>query len=265
MSQTSARTRGQHPPHGQIGYLELPALDVAASASFYAAVFGWKVAAGNAGFEAPGLIGQWTSDQKPSSGSGAVIWICVDQLYPTLETVLESGGRVRQQPELDHGERWLARIEDPAGNLIGLVAPVMTPQPQTMLAVRDVEASSAWYQRVLGLTSDHGGRHYERLLSGGRLVLQLHERATEHHHGVFIDQDAAVGNGVLVWFGEVSDFEAVVTRVRELNAPIVREPHRNPPLDEGNGPSHREIWVRDPDGYTLVIASPDGEAFEPQR
>jgi hypothetical protein len=26
--------------------------------------------------------------------------------------------------------------------------------------------------------------------------------------------------------------------------------------------SHREIWIRDPDGYTVVLASPDGEAVE---
>ena len=264
MAQAFDPTRGQHPPHGQIGYLELPALDVTESARFYAAVFGWQVDAEHGGFEAPGMIGQWTTEQKPSSGSGPVLWICVDRLYPTLEIVLESGGRVRQRPELDHGERWLVRVEDPAGNLIGLVAPVLTPAPQTMLAVRDVEASSAWYQRVLGLTSDHGGPQYERLLSGGTLVLQLHQRSVEHHHGVFADADAAVGNGVLVWFGEVSDFDAIVTRVRDLDAPILREPHRNPPEGDGNGPGHREIWFADPDGYTVVVASPDGEAFQPE-
>jgi catechol 2,3-dioxygenase-like lactoylglutathione lyase family enzyme len=155
-------------------------------------------------------------------------------------------------------------VDDIEENLIALVAPVVAPQPQTMLAVRDVEASSAWYQRMLGLTSDHGGPHYERLLSGGTLVLQLHQHSVEHHHGVFLDSDAAVGNGVLIWFGEVSDFDAVVSRVREVNAPIVREPHRNPPEGGGNGPGHRQIWFRDPDGYTLVVASPDGEAFQPE-
>lgn len=262
MSQTSERSRGQHPPHGQIGYLEIPVLDVAASANFYAKVFGWQAEAGQSGFEAPGMIGQWSTEQKPSSESGPMIWICVDQLYPTLEAVVDAGGRVRQQPELDHGERWLVRVEDPAGNLIGLVAPVLSPQPQTMLAVRDVEAASSWYQQLLGLTSDHGGPHYERLLSDGTLALQLHQRSEEHHHGAFADPDTAVGNGVLVWFGEVADFDAVVTRVRELDAPIVREPHNNPP-EGGGGPAHREIWFRDPDGYTVVVASPNGEVFQP--
>ena len=95
--------------------------------------------------------------------------------------------------------------------------------------------------------------------------MQITQRSVEHHHGVLADPDTAVGNGGLVWFGEVSDFDDVVWRARELGAPIVREPHRNPPEGDGNGPGHREIWFQDPDGYTVVVASPDGEAFEPEH
>ena len=43
---------------------------------------------------------------------------------------------------------------------------------------------------------------------------------------------------------------------RELAAPIVLDVHRNP------NANHRELWVRDPDGYTVVLASPDGDAEE---
>jgi hypothetical protein len=35
--------------------------------------------------------------------------------------------------------------------------------------------------------------------------------------------------------------------------------HRNPPSGDG-GPNHWECWLRDPDGYTVVLASPDGSA-----
>jgi catechol 2,3-dioxygenase-like lactoylglutathione lyase family enzyme len=128
--------------------------------------------------------------------------------------------------------------------------------------VRDVEASSRWYQTLLGLRSDHGGPHYERLLAGGALVLQLHHWGTEHHHGRIGDPDHEVGNGVLLWFGETTDFDGVVTRAGQLGATVVRRPDRNPPDGQGNGPAHREIWIKDLDGYTVVVASPDGEAFE---
>ena len=105
------------------------------------------------------------------------------------QEVEANGGVVRGQPQLDQGERWLVELEDPAGNRIGLVAPVRAPRSQTMIAVSDVEASSRWYQQLLGLRSDHGGPHYERLLAGGELVLQLHHRHTEHDHGPLVDPD----------------------------------------------------------------------------
>jgi catechol 2,3-dioxygenase-like lactoylglutathione lyase family enzyme len=138
-------------------------------------------------------------------------------------------------------------------------------QSQTMIAVRDVEASSRWYQELLGLRSDHGGPEYERLVAaGGVLVLQLHNREVGHHHGLITRSDAEVGNGVLLWFGEVTDFDGAVARAEQLGAKVLRAPHRNPPTGQGNGPSHREIWIEDPDGYTVVVASPDGETFEPE-
>jgi catechol 2,3-dioxygenase-like lactoylglutathione lyase family enzyme len=143
-----------------------------------------------------------------------------------------------------------------------LVAPVRAPQQQTLIAVRDVAASSRWYQELLGLKSDHGGPHYERLLSRGTLVLQLHNWDIEHDHGRIRDPDREVGNGVVLWFGEVSDFDDVVTRAQRLGASVVIPPHRNPPPGEGNGPGHREIWIQDLDGYTIVVASPDGQAHE---
>ena len=242
-------------------YLQLPAVDVARSAAFYAAALGWSVDLENGGFTAPGLFGQWTTTRPPAAAGGPLLWLSVDRLSPAMDRVEEYGGAVRGRPWLDAGARWLVEVDDPAGNRIGLVAPVRLPQPQTMLAVRNVETSSRWYQTLLGLRSDHGGPQYERLLAGDTLVLQLHHRDTAHHHGRIVEPDAGVGHGVLVWF-EVADFDEAVQRTTELAAPVVRAPHRNPPAGEGNGPGHRELWVSDPDGYTVVVASPDGEAYE---
>ena len=44
-----------------------------------------------------------------------------------------------------------------------------------------------------------------------------------------------------------------------LKADIVLPRHVNPPEGYG-GPNHFECWMRDPDGYLVVIASPDGTA-----
>ncbi|WP_435005678.1 VOC family protein [Tundrisphaera lichenicola] len=131
-------------------------------------------------------------------------------------------------------------------------------RPQPLIAVRDVQASSRWYQHLLGCKSDHGGDEYERLTSNGVLVLQLHRWDVEHHHGPIGDPDQLAGNGVLLWF-EIDDFDQALARLADLKAEVVIPRHRNPPDGDG-GPNHWECWLRDPDGYTLVIASPDGSA-----
>lgn len=130
---------------------------------------------------------------------------------------------------------------------------------QPLIAVVDVEASSRWYQALLGCTSGHGGPDYERLMDGKQIIMQLHHWDVEHHHANLGDPAARpVGNGVLLWF-EVDDFDAATARARSLGAEVILEPHRNPP-DGNGGPNHREFWIRDLDGYAVVLASPDGEA-----
>ena len=248
-----------HPQHGQIGYLQIPATDVWQSADFYRDVFGWHVERPYPSFEAPGMIGQWVDDRRPSPDTGPVARIVVEGLADTLRAATQHGGAVVAAPSLDNGERWLATITDPAGNTVGLVQRVHPVRVQPLVCVRDVEAASRWYQQLFGFKSDHGGPNYERLLSDGALVLQLHHWGVEHDHGAIGDPALPHGNGALLWF-EVEDFDAAVERATRLEAEVVMPVHRNPPAGEDGGPAHRELWIRDLDGYTVVIASPDGES-----
>lgn len=248
--------------HGQVVYLQLPAADRAASAAFYHAVFGWAVDPERGSFEAPGIIGEWVAGRAPAQDAGPVVWILAERLWPVLERIEAHGGRILGRPALDGDERYLVECDDPAGNRIGIAVPIRgRASSQTLIAVSDVESSSRWYQHLLGLRSDHGGAVYERLLAGDTLVLQLHSFESDHPHGTIGNPGAELGNGVLLWFGETFDFDGVVARAAELGAPVILAPLRNP-LPPDNGPSHREIWLKDPDGYTVVVASPDGEAFE---
>src|SRR5262245_17179659 len=85
---------------------------------------------------------------------------------------------------------------------------------QPLICVSDVELSSRWYHRLLGCQSAHGGPEYERLVLEGRLILQLHKRDVEHHHGPIGNPNLKpYGNGVLLWF-EIDDFDAAMTRGR---------------------------------------------------
>ena len=114
----------------------------------------------------------------------------------------------------------------------------------------------AWHAKLLGADSlpEHSHRDvYDRISCSGRLLLQLHAWDEEDHPNLVDAASAPPGHGVLLWF-EVDDFPLVVERVRGMGAEIIEGPYVNP------GPRHREIWVRDLDGYVVVIASPDGES-----
>jgi hypothetical protein len=131
-----------------------------------------------------------------------------------------------------------------------------TVESLPLIAVRDVRASAKWYANLLGADSlpDHAHRDvYDRITCSGRMVLQLHAWDEEGHPNLVNRAASPPGHGVVLWF-VLDDLDAAVTRARALQAEIVEELHINP------APENREMWLRDPDGYVVVIASPDGEA-----
>ena len=139
---------------------------------------------------------------------------------------------------------------------MGFASQTTVVEAQPLIAVRDVRASSRWYVQLLGADSiaEHPHRDvYDRISQTGRVLLQLHAWDKEDHPNLVNADAAPPGHGVLLWF-QVSDFDAVVERARSLEAQVVEEPHLNP------APMHREMWLRDLDGYVVVIASPDGDA-----
>jgi hypothetical protein len=56
------------------------------------------------------------------------------------------------------------------------------------------------------------------------------------------------GNGVLLWF-ELEDYESAVRRAADMNVEVVKPSHRS---ENQNW----EFWLRDPDGYMIVLTSP---------
>ena len=128
-------------------------------------------------------------------------------------------------------------------------------EAQPLIAVRNVPASSHWYAELLGADSlpDHPHRDvYDRIWRSGRLLLQLHAWDADDHPNLVNADAAPPGHGIVLWF-QVDDFDSAVERARRLGAEIIEEPRFN------LAPQHREIWLRDPDGYVVVLASPDGE------
>ena len=124
-------------------------------------------------------------------------------------------------------------------------------KPQPLIAVSDVPSSRKWYENVLGLSSGHGGDEYERMMWGDRLLLQLHRWDT-HEHSHLGDPSLPIGNGAILWF-QTEQFDEVIVKVQTHSATILEGPHINP------NANHREIWLSDPDGYTVVVAGMPGD------
>jgi uncharacterized protein len=110
--------------HGHVSYLEIPALDIARSAAFYEAVFGWRIDrrdTGQASFDdrSGALIGRWDTGRAVSREPGLLAYIFVDRIDPVVERLVAEGGEV-VRPPYPEGDLWIATFRDPAGNVMGI-------------------------------------------------------------------------------------------------------------------------------------------------
>jgi uncharacterized protein len=110
--------------NGKICYVEMPAIDIASSASFYKKVFGWNVRQRGDGATAfddtvNQVSGAWVLNRKPMSEVGLLFYIMVDNIQTTIEKLVAHGGTVIQPVGMDAPEI-TARFTDPAGNIVGL-------------------------------------------------------------------------------------------------------------------------------------------------
>jgi uncharacterized protein len=110
--------------NGKICYIEMPAIDINASAGFYQAVFGWRTrqrSDGQLAFDdgVGQVSGTWVLGRKPATDPGLLIYIMVDSVAAAADQVVANGGKIVQSVGQDAPEI-TARFSDPAGNVIGL-------------------------------------------------------------------------------------------------------------------------------------------------
>lgn len=110
--------------NGKICYIELPAIDIQLSASFYKNVFGWNIRLrgdGTVSFDdaVTEVSGTWVTGREPHTGRGLTIHIMVFDMLSTINAILVNGGAIVTIPDMSAMEI-LATFSDPAGNMMGL-------------------------------------------------------------------------------------------------------------------------------------------------
>ena len=110
--------------NGKICYIEIPAIEIDTSASFYKEVFGWRIRQrgdGHLAFDdtVGQVSGTWVVGRKPSTEAGLLIYIMVDSVAAAIDSVIANGGKIVQPIGMDAPEI-TARFSDPAGNILGL-------------------------------------------------------------------------------------------------------------------------------------------------
>ncbi len=115
-----------------------------------------------------------------------------------------------------------------------------------IIAVKDVEASSKWYQSVLNCRSMHGGKAFDILVDEHDEVLICLHTWGEHEHPTMIDQRITPGNGLILYL-RTEHLGEIRQNVRNLGYSVEEEVHLNP------NSTKKEFSLRDPDGYFLTI------------
>ena len=116
----------KHPTlkNGKICYIEMPAVDIEASASFYNTVFGWNTRTrGDGAIAFDDTVGEvsgtWVLGRRPSTEPGLLVYVMVDSVAATIDAVVANGGKI-VQPIGGDAPEITARFSDPAGNVLGL-------------------------------------------------------------------------------------------------------------------------------------------------
>lgn len=117
---------------------------------------------------------------------------------------------------------------------------------ETIIAVKDIQQSSEFYQNLLGCESQHGGETFEILTSQGIVILCLHKWG-EHEHPTMADPNKESGNGLILFF-RVDDLSQVFKKATEMKANILEGIHYN------ENSLKNQFILRDLDNYYLMVS-----------
>ena len=116
-----------------------------------------------------------------------------------------------------------------------------------IIAVKNVEESSKWYQEVFDCKSMHGGSEFDILTTkDGEVFICLHKWG-EHDHPTMKSPGPSSGNGLILYF-RTANMKEIRQNIERMDYPVEEDIRLNPN-------SHKEEFsIKDPDGYYLTIS-----------
>ena len=120
----------------------------------------------------------------------------------------------------------------------------------TIIGVRDVARSFAWYQSLFGHAATRPAHDYfgQLLDSDGTVLLCVHQWGAHEHPSLSSPDNGTPGNGLLLFF-RIDDFDVALQRARTLVERLEEDPNLNPATGT------QEFSLRDPDGYFVTISA----------
>jgi catechol 2,3-dioxygenase-like lactoylglutathione lyase family enzyme len=116
----------------------------------------------------------------------------------------------------------------------------------SIIAVKDLEASSKWYQKIFGLRKNHDSNHFAVLVSDdNEITLCLHPWGN-HQHPTMTNPNITPGNGLILYFRTVN-MNIIYENALKAGCAIEEDIHLNP------NSRKKEFSFRDPDGYFLTV------------
>ena len=227
--------------HGTPCWVDMGTPDVASAAAFYGSLLGWDVEVGPAEmghYSMASVGGRNVAALADQQTPGLVFWatyLAVDDVDTTIELARANGATVLVEPMDVMTFGRMAVITDPAGAAISFwqagdhIGAGLVNEPGSLcwneLTTRDVDRQLAFYEAVVGLTSeriDFGGNdYYELRLPSGRTVAGVMPMV-----GDMWPPD--LPNHWMVYFA-VADADATAARCVELGGQVPVPPTDIPP------------------------------------
>jgi uncharacterized protein len=247
---------------GKVIWSDLVSEDAEAAASFYTALFGWRVEE-----RAPGVMRLWLADREigaihqindsmPNAKESTwLVGVAVPDLEAAVAATRGAGGEVLRPVTEVPGDGRFAVVRDPRGAVLGLVEPArelggargVGAPVWAELWTDDRDAAATFYAAALGYE-----RQQLQLRVGPYDVLA---RGGTPRAGLVATPSASV-KPAWVPYVAVADLSRTLTRSRELGGRVLLEPR--PEFAGG-----RVALIEDPTGGALFVVQAPPEEKAP--